>query len=191
MDIVAHENSGSGKPVRTIIAERGEIVSLKDNSEIQIRLFDGSISDSDGKNIQSIQFETYEFPSIGKQDVRNLQKKIRDYTLAELMIRSTDPSLNLEDRTEIAGSFHHRIAFSFGAFIFVFLGIPLATSVQRGELVVSFGIAMACTSLYYILFAGAKMLAHSTFVLPIIAYWLPNILLLALGGYFLRRALAH
>ena len=42
-DIVAYEIEESNKPVRTIIAERGEIVSKPANTEMQVRLFDGSV----------------------------------------------------------------------------------------------------------------------------------------------------
>ena len=187
-DIVAYENEGQDLPVRTIIAERGEVVSVNDNTEIQIRLYDGSISDADGKSVQSIQFKTYEFPTLGQEDIRNLQKKTRDNTLAELLLQSQNPKLEKETQIRIWSSFHERIAFALGSFIFVFLGIPIAILVHRGEIVLSFGIAMGFASLYYILFVGAKTVAHQAILPTYVAFWLPNFLLLAVGAYLLRKS---
>jgi lipopolysaccharide export system permease protein len=188
-DIVAYENEGSNKPIRTIIAERGEIVKSKDNSELQIRLYDGSVSDAEDSSVQSIQFKTYEFPTVGQEDIRQMQKKMRDLSLAELAIRSRQPGIEKSDRRQIWTAFHQRIAFAFGSFIFVLVGIPIAILVQRGEIVLSFAISMAAASLYYVLFVGAKTISMSGIIPAMIVFWLPNLLLMALGVYLLKRSL--
>lgn len=184
-DIVAFENEGEDKdPIRTIIAERGEIVSTDGGNEVQIRLFDGSISDADQKSIQSIQFKTYEFPTMGQEDIRQMRKKTREFSVAELMVRLGVSDLSQSDGRDAWSMFHQRIAFSLGCFLFVGIGIPIGILVKRGEIIWSFSIAMAVASLYYILFAGAKSLAYQGFVPPVIAFWLPN-LLLGWAGYYL------
>ncbi len=188
-EIVAYENEGQDKPVRSIMAERGEIVSSSDKSEMTIKLYDGSISDAENSSVQSIQFKTYEFPTIGNEDIRLMKKKMREYTLAELLVRASNTkNLSKKERRDVWSAFHHRIAFPLGCFIFVFLGIPIAMLVHRGEIVVSFGISMAAASLYYILFVGAKTVSMQGLVPPIIAYWVPNILLIFLGTRLLKKA---
>lgn len=190
-DIVAYENEAQDKPVRTIMAERGEIVSSPDKSSMTIKLYDGSISDAENASVQSIQFKTYEFPTLGTDDIRQMKKKMRESTLAELVIRDrTDKTMSKKDRREIWSAFHHRIAFAFGCFIFVFLGIPVAVLVHRGEIVVSFGISMAAASLYYILFVGAKTISIQWAVPPLLAYWVPNLLLIYFGTRLLKKAVA-
>lgn len=188
-DIVAYENEGTGKPIRTIIAERGEIFTKPENSELEIRLYDGSVSDAENSSVQSIQFKTYLFPTVGQEDIRLMRKKMREKTLAELLINSTEENVSKDDSRDIWSAFHSRIAFSFGSFIFVFLGIPVAMLVHRGEIVLSFGIAMAGASLYYILFAGAKTLAIQGGLPPVISFWLPNLLLGGLGTHLLKKSL--
>ena len=190
-DIVAYEIQDSNKPVRTIIAERGEIVSKSGNNEMQVRLFDGSISDSQDNGVQTIQFKTYEFPTMGQDDIRKIQKKMRELTLAELLIKlsNSQEELSEDDRRELWTSFHQRISFALGPFIFLFLGIPIAIVVHRGEIVLSFAISMAAASLYYILFAGAKTLAIQGVLWPPLAMWLPNVLLIAVGTRLFRRSL--
>ncbi|MDA9101182.1 LptF/LptG family permease [Omnitrophica bacterium] len=188
-DIVAHENENPDKPIRTIIAESGEIVSKNDNTELQIRLYNGSISDAEDASVQTIQFKTYEFPSFGQEDIRRMQKKMKDRTLAELLVRSRDSELSEEDSLDVWSAFHHQIAFALGCFIFVLMGIPLAILVHRGEIVLSFAISMAAVSLYYVLFVGAKTISIEGILPPIVAYWIPNLLLMGLGVFLLKKAI--
>lgn len=188
-EIVAYENEGLDKPVRSIMAERGEIVTNPDQSEMTIKLFEGSVSDAENASVQSIQFKTYEFPTIGNDDVRLMKKKMREYTLAELLIRAqTNKDLSKKEKRDVWSAFHHRISFPLGCFIFVFLGIPIAMLVHRGEIVVSFGMSMVAASLYYILFVGAKTLSMQGTLPPVIAYWVPNVLLIFLGSRLLKKA---
>lgn len=189
-DIVAYEVEHPDKPIRTIIAERGEIISKSGNTQMQVRLYDGSVSDAQESGVQTIQFKTYEFPTVGQEDIRKLQKKMRELTLAELLMRlARRGETSGEERRELWTAFHQRIAFALGSFIFIFIGIPIAILVHRGEIILSFGIAMAAASLYYVLFAGAKTLAIQGMIWPQLSLWLPNVLLFGLGAYLLKRAL--
>lgn len=188
--VVAYEISESDeKPIRTINAERGEIVT-HGNRELQIRLYDGSVSDAKDASVQSIQFKTYEFPTFGQEDIRRMRKKTRDYTLAELLMHLSDRETTKEKRRDIWAAFNERIAFAFGSFIFVFVGIPIAILVHRGEIVLSFAVSLAAAGLYYILFVGAKTAAMTTFLPVTLVFWVPNVLLLALGARLLRRSVA-
>ncbi len=189
-DIIAYENEGAEKPIRTVIAQRGEIITTADKSEMQIRLYDGSISDMDKASVQSIQFETYEFPTVGQDEIKKMRKKKRDLTLAEILVESKKNDLAKSDRRELASAFHERIAFALGCFIFAFVGAPVAVLVRRGEIVISFGFAMAAACLYYVLFVGAKALAVQGVLPALVSFWFPNVLLLGLGFYLLKRACA-
>lgn len=187
-DIIAYENEGTDKPVRTIMAERGEIIVKPNRSELAIRLYDGSVSDAEDQSVQSIQFKTYEFPTLGQEDIDAMQKKTRNRTLAELILSAGKENVSKDDLQQIWSWFHQRIAFAFGSFVFVFLGIPIAILVRRGEIVLSFGIAMTAASCYYILFVGAKTLAVEGVVPPLLAFWAPNILLIFIGTRLFKRS---
>lgn len=187
-DIIAYEVESSQKPVRTILAERGEIKTSKDGTEMKVRLFDGSISDAENEGVNTMQFQTYEFPPVDAQDIRNMRKKQRDLTLAEILVMLDREKLPSEEVVGLKTAFHNKIAFAFGSFIFVLLGVPIAVLVRRGEIVISFAISMAGVSLYYVLFAAAKAVALHGLLAPPLALWLPNILLISAGAYLLRRA---
>jgi len=194
-DIVAHEGVDSENPVRTIVAESGKIVMDSNTGQLEIQLFNGSVSESQDKGIQSVQFTTYKFPTMDEDDIRNMGKKKKDMNLAELLVEITEVLAGLSGNVDkkdlrlLWVAFHQRIAFSFASLVFMFIGIPIAVIVRRGEVVVSFGISMAAMGLYYILFAIAQTLASRGGLPPLISLWLPNIILIAVGAVFLRKAI--
>jgi lipopolysaccharide export LptBFGC system permease protein LptF len=187
-DIVAHEGVDSENPVRTIVAESGKIVMDSNTGQLEVQLFNGSVSESQDKGIQSVQFKTYKFPTMDENDIRKMGKKKKDMTLAEILVDVSEKP-GKKERRDLWTVFHQRIAFAFGCLVFVFIGIPIATIVKRGEVVISFGISMAATSIYYILFAIAQTLASRGGLPPMISLWLPNILLIGVGVVLLRKAI--
>lgn len=187
-DIVAHQGLDAEKPVRTIVAERGAILMDPDTGRLEVNLYDGSVSESQDKGIQSVQFKTYKFPALNDNDIQKMTKKKKDMTLAEILVDVSEKDEKKEKRV-LWTVFHQRIAFSFAAFVFVFVGIPTATIVRRGEVVVSFAISLACMMIYYILFAIAHAISVRGGLPPIVSLWLPNILLLGAGSYLFRRAI--
>ncbi|MFA7254629.1 MAG: LptF/LptG family permease [Candidatus Omnitrophota bacterium] len=194
-DIVAHEGVDSENPVRTIVAERGKIVMDSNTGQLEVQLFNGSVSESQDKGIQSVQFTTYKFPTMDEDDIRKMGKKKKDMNLAELLVEITEilsglpGNVDKKDLRSLWVTFHQRIAFSFASLVFMFIGIPIAVIVKRGEVVISFGISMAAMGLYYILFAIAQTLASRGGLPPMICLWLPNIVLIGTGMFFLRKAI--
>jgi len=190
-DIVAHEGVDSENPVRTIVAESGKIVMDPNTGQLEVQLFNGSVSESQDKGIQSVQFKTYKFPTMDENDIRNMSKKKKDMTLAEILVDVSEKAgmLGKKDRRELWTVFYQRIAFAFGSLVFVFIGIPIATIVKRGEVVISFGISMAATSVYYILFAIAQTIASRGVLPPYVSLWLPNIIFIGIGMILLRKAI--
>lgn len=196
-DIVAHEGVDSENPVRTIVAESGKIVMEPNTGRLEVQLFNGSVSESQDKGIQSVQFKTYKFPTLDEDDIRKMGKKRKDMTLAELLVEISELMENLlgnahkKDIKDLRGlwvAFHQRIAFSFAPLVFMFIGIPIASIVNRGEVVVSFGISMAAMGLYYILFALAQAIASRNGLPLMFCIWFPNIVLIGAGTIFLRKA---
>ena len=187
-DIVAHQGLDSDKPVRTIVAESGEILMDPDTGQLEVNLYDGSVSESQDKGIQSVQFKTYKFPALNENDVQKMNKKKKDMTLAEILVDASE-KIGKKERRELWTVFHQRIAFSFAAFVFVFVGIPTATLVRRGEVVISFGISLIAVMVYYILFAIAHAISTRGGLPPVISLWLPNILLLGIGTWLFRKSI--
>lgn len=187
-DVVAHEGVDSENPVRTVIAERGKIMTDSKSGTMEIQLFDGSISENEKGGLRSVQFKTFKFPTLGKESLSRLDKKKKEFSLSDLLLQVDQPKVNDRNKLEYWIIFHERIAFSLGAFIFVFVGIPIAVIVRRGEAIVSFAIAMAFAFLYYVLFATAHAMAAKHVLPPYVAMWLPNVLLFIAGLFAVRKA---
>ncbi len=187
-DVVAHEGVDAENPVRTVIAERGKIVTDPKAGTMEIQLFDGTISQNEKGSLNTVQFKTFKFPTLGKEDISRIDKKKKEFALSDLLVKIDEEGVDPRDKLEYWITFHERIAFSFGAFIFVFVGIPIAVIVRRGEAVVSFAIAMAFAFLYYILFATAHAMAAKHVLPAAIAMWLPNLLLFIAGLFAVRKA---
>jgi lipopolysaccharide export system permease protein len=194
-DVVAHEGVDSDNPVRTIVAESGKIVMDSNTGQLEVQLFNGSVSESQSDGIQSVQFKTYKFPTLDEDDIRSMGKKKKDMTLAELLVEISEfidniaGNVDKKEKRELWAVFHQRIAFAFGSLVFTFIGIPIASIVKRGEVVISFGISVAATSVYYILFALAQTIASHGGLPPMLCLWLPNILLIGVSSFFLRKAI--
>ena len=155
---------------------------------LEVHLYDGSVSESVDKGIQTVQFKTYKFPTLAEGNIQNMGKKKKDMTLAEMLVDVSEKT-DRKDRREIWTVFHQRIAFAFASLVFVFIGIPIASVVKRGEVVISFGISMAAASIYYVFFAIAQTLATRGGLPPYISLWIPNVILLGIGTYLLRKAI--
>ncbi|MBU9888769.1 MAG: LptF/LptG family permease [Candidatus Omnitrophica bacterium] len=186
-DIVAHEGVDTEKPVRTIVAERGEIQMDPNTGQLEVRLYDGTVSESQDEGVQSVQFKTYKFPTLEEDDIRKLGKKKKDMSLAELLVDMSEKT-DLKDRRELWSVFHQRISFSFAALVFMFIGIPIACIVKRGEVVISFGISMGAVCVYYTLFAIAQAIASRGILPPYVSLWIPNLILIGLGTWLIRKA---
>lgn len=194
-DIVAHEGVDSENPVRTIVAESGKIVMDPNTGQLEVHLFNGSVSESQDKGVQSVQFDAYRFPTMDEDDIRKMNKKTKDMSLAELIVEITAilerlaGNVDSKDLRNLWVTFHQRIAFAFASLVFMFIGIPIATIIKRGEVVISFGVSMGAMGLYYILFAIAQTIASRGGLPPVLSLWLPNIILIGVGTVLLRKAI--
>jgi lipopolysaccharide export system permease protein len=67
------------------------------------------------------------------------------------------------------------------------IGIPLGIKVSRRETSANFAVAVALTLTYYLMTMAVKVLDRHPEYRPDLLLWLPNIILLCLGGWMLTR----
>ena len=182
------------KPTRTIIAEWGEIVPIPDQQSLSLRLYNGTSDEpnpEDPSVLYKLNFKTFLLSNIttGKQR-GGVNKKEKEMTIDELMYRLK----NVEDvrnipkkRRETEAEIHKKISFSFATFAFVLVGLPIAIIARRGEVVVSFSVAMGVVALYYVLFVWGRTMAINGYLPPWLALWFPNALLVAAAAVLGRR----
>jgi lipopolysaccharide export system permease protein len=186
-----------GKPTRTIIAQKGELISIPEKGIIKLRLFHGTSDEPDPKDLAKLyklNFKTYDLPlnvsDIKKESEEELGKKPKDMTIQELQSEIDRLGLDgIKATYPLSAEIHNKIALSFSSLAFLLVGIPLGIVTRRSEKSISFGLGLALMTLYWILLIGGKTLAQKGGVPPFVALQFSNFLV---GGFglilFIRLA---
>ena len=82
------------------------------------------------------------------------------------------------------------LASAFSVFSLAFLAVPLAVRVGRAETFVNAAVALAIALTYYLLTSMAGYVKDPAYR-PDLLVWLPNLVVITLGWFLLRRASRH
>jgi lipopolysaccharide export LptBFGC system permease protein LptF len=179
-------------PTRTIIAKKGEIVSVPGQNSIKLKLYDGTADEivpDKPEEFYKLSFQEYYMTlNLDKAvDTRNIQKKAREKSIKELIeemesLKKDDVSV-IPLRIEL----HKKIALAFSNLIFVLVGIPLAITTHRREKFIGFSMAMGIFLLYWCIMLGGIAFAIRAIVPPWAGVWSANILLATLAVVLFYR----
>lgn len=206
--IIQPENN---KPTRTIVAEWGEIMPASGGRTLSLRLYNG-VSDEPSPDNPSVlfkmHFDKFLLPALGLTETPHAKakRKMKDLSLNELIMVLRDikkyKELLEEDRErkpediekEVSGrrreaksEIQRKISFAFATFSFVLIGLPLAVITRHGEAVVSFALSMAVVAIYYILSIWANTMAVNGILPPVIVFWIPNFLAVAVAIFLMVK----
>jgi len=124
-----------------------------------------------------------ESPDDFLEEPRKPEEMTRDEMgrLADIILRSGGtPTKLLVDREE-------KIAIPVATLVIILFGAPLATSTKRGGTAYGIGVALLSTILYMLLFRISGAVGETGALDPFTAAWLPNLLFLVAGLFFLVR----
>ena len=143
---------------------------------------------------------TLEFPASGIfKDGENFQRKLRWLTTQELLVaieRGWDVPAGADAATLERGrmvaqtQLMAHLASAFSVFSLAFLAVPLAVRVGRAETFVNAAVALAIALTYYLLTSMAGYVKDPAYR-PDLLVWLPNLIVVTLGWFLLRRASRH
>ena len=185
-----HQNK---KNIRTIIANRGKIISDSETGRFQLQLYDGVINqvDQDQSSVYSVHFDKYYFNidlnQIFKKAQKESQKSYKDMSLKELKA-TLGPSFQDSEYKLRLMEYHKKFAIPFACIVLSLLAMPLGIGNQSQRR--SFGIVLGLIFflLYYLLLSLSAGIAESSGLPVAVCIWSPNIIITILAIYLLIRA---
>jgi lipopolysaccharide export system permease protein len=178
-----------------ILGKVARITTDEETNALGLRLFDGSIYEREKNRpgFSQTRFNIYDF----KLDLDDLMGPVRqreagpkEMPLAALLTaietKQSGGNKAIAERMEL----HQRISFGFVPLIFCLLGVSLTLLPRTSRANRSWGF-MLCTAwlmVYYALLSLGKALGDKSILHPMLALWLPNLVVGGIGLHFLRHA---
>ena len=174
----------------TVVAPRGKIFNDPRRDTSRLRLFEGSIHQTNLKDkaAHSIHFDRYDISlpnQKSRSQIRTKPKRPKEMSTGNLT-RFVNRSNAEDERYHRARmELHRRFALPFGCFALGLLAMPLG--VQSKSAKRSFGLFLGLFFylLYYLLMSVGKIYGETGAFPPVIGMWLPNLALGGLGIFFL------
>lgn len=168
-------------PTRTLIAEKGEIVSSPEEKSLKIKLTNGIADESDPNNpggLYKLVFKNYYITLSLKESLRSqkVAKKPRELTINELREEIENHKERSIDATILLIEFYNKAALAFSNLIFVLIAIPIGVKTHRREKSINFGMALLVFLIYWTLMLGAVSCSMEKMVPPWLGAWAPNII---------------
>lgn len=117
-----------------------------------------------------------------------LEKDPRTLTNRELKETMKDIKAVGGDTREYIQQIAKRYAYPFASFVICFIGLALGSRYVRGASAMSIGVSIILGYGYYLLGGVFEAISKNGFIDPFIGNWLPNLLFLGLGIYFVNEA---
>lgn len=170
-------------------AKKGEFAIDKNN--LKMKLENGFRDESaagDKKELYRLNFEVFfiDIPIADKKAVK-VDKKPADMSIKELREKIKYLKKMGIDAVELLAELHKRISFSFSIFTFTILGFGVSLLVRHREKSINFGIAAFTALIYFLLFTPAETLIEYHMLMPLLGMWIPNIVVLLIGGFLIFK----
>jgi len=183
-NIFIYEIDNKQKTTKVTFAKEGEFIVEEDI--LKIKLEDGFRDETISKKkmeLYRLNFKVFfmDIP-IQKQEKLHISKKPSDMRLSELREKIAQI-----DAPKLKGEFHKRISFSFSCLAFIILGFGISLVVKHREKSINFGIAFLTAGVYYLLFIFGEALLEYSYIAPALGMWLPNIVVISIGGYLIFK----
>jgi LPS export ABC transporter permease LptF len=182
--------SNFGIPKEAIFAKAAKYI--KTQAGIILKLKDGTIHQIDKEDPSKYHVLTFDIHiiSLGEnkdKNVQNVPKSIEAMSIHELNkeIRKYK-ELNMNFKPLLIELYKH-IAMPFGCLAFILIGIPLGLLVRHKEKSIGFGTSILIIFTYYLMLKLNETLTEKELIAPILAMWLPNIILCIMGVILLLR----
>ncbi len=193
MENVFISDEREGEVPATILAKQGRFIPDPENYSMTLHLKQGSVHrrpiEKGKTSYQIVGFKTYEINlDVGKQLAPGQQRHRSrgELTWSELKQAEAEAD-GVKSQRRFAVERHKRAAIAFAPLVFALVGVPLGLQSHRSGKGAGFALALAISLVYYLMMSVASTLAGKGLLPPIVALYLPNVIFLVGGSYFLHR----
>jgi lipopolysaccharide export system permease protein len=182
----------SAKDPYTIVARRGKLIADPQSLNVILEMHQGSIHTlpRDDKSYSTMSFESgnlyldisHALIHQGSSD-RNFEE-IDSFELFRIFRRTAAEGGAAID---IENELHKRLSIPFACLIFGLIGAPLGIRRTRSGKSAGIAIALLVFLIYYIVLATGMNLSETGKLAPVLAYWIPNFLMLIIAVMFMIK----
>ncbi|MGL4403274.1 MAG: LptF/LptG family permease [Fusobacteriaceae bacterium] len=147
-----------------------------------------NITENNGKETLGVKnFKEVKFDAAPEEFI-TLEKDSRTLTNKELKETIKDIKAVGGDTKEYIQEIAKRYSYPFASFVICFMGLALGSRYVRGASAMSIGISIILGYGYYLMGGVFEAISKNGFIDPFIGNWIPNLLFLSLGIYFVNKA---
>lgn len=183
----------SQKESRIITANHGKILNDPSTESLFLKLEDGHIhyESQDGSDFQIASFSTYYMKIESGKTIEGIRlfKKAWGMSIRELrkLIKARAPGTNERDYRRLFLEFHKKFSVPSAVLVLGILGVPIGIRSRFSSRFAGFIVSLAVIFLYYILDTGCEIVALEGIMNPVLAAWLPVLILIILTMFMLFR----
>lgn len=188
------EDGRNDDTVGITVAARGKLVVRPGQEGYTLRLANGTINQVSlsRKTAHQIHFDTYDInfdmPGAGDGNrAGNPSRDLDEMGIGELTATMNTPDISPKKRNEAKLVFHEKFAIPFACMVLGLLSLCLGLQSLSSRKGAGFGMALFFFLGYYMLLAFGWSAGETGKVSPVLAMWLPNVVLGIMALYMLRR----
>ncbi len=190
--LISDTRDGTNR-TNTIYAHSGTIYPSRADDFLTLRLRDGGMYtvDGDGGGFQDTTFQTYDInldlgAALAKLQAR--EKDVSELRLGELRSLIATKRAHGESTSVERVELHRKLAIPFACLVFAALGVPLGIQPTRSVHSRGFSVSLVLIFLYYLLLTLGQNLGERGALNPVLAAWLPNVILASVAAVLLSRS---
>ena len=173
---------------QTIAAEEGVMVNYPESLRVSLRLRNGSIHQvtEEGEKYQVIRFATYEVNLDTRSllgDAGRLERAGKNHSLYVIKEKLKRYKKTGKRYNALLVEYYKKFSLPAACLIIGFVGAPLGVRNRRSGRSGGLALSLMIIIIYYILLSMGEGLGDDGRIPPMIAMWLPNLVLAAIGVY--------
>lgn len=173
---------------QTIAAEEGVMVNYPESLRVSLRLRNGSIHQvtEEGEKYQVIRFATYEVNLDTRSllgDAGRLERAGKNHSLYVIKEKLKRYKKTSKRYNALLVEYYKKFSLPAACLIIGFVGAPLGVRNRRSGRSGGLALSLMIIIIYYILLSMGEGLGDDGRIPPMIAMWIPNLVLAAIGVY--------